>query len=485
MEVFTLSKKPVRLPKIGEIFFVLIIFLFIMTSSVLWFDLPFQISLFIVWFVFILFGMYLGYEYGELQSSIALGVYKGLEALFITITVGALIGTWIAGGIVPSIIYYGLSIIHPNIFLLATVIICSITSLVTGTSFGTVGTAGIAMMGIGASFGFPLPLVAGAVISGAYFGDKLSPVSDTTILTASLSEVDIMSHIRSMLYVSVPSYIIAGGLFTVVGFFYTDGTFEMSAIQSNMNALNEHFNIAWYMLLPLIIVLTLLALNKPAVPTIAFGALLGVIWATLFQGFDALSALKTAYFGPGMESGNEFIDLLLNRGGIESMLAVVIFILLALGFGGLMEKTGIIAVIGNLISRWVKNSTGRLSVSTIVSAFFGNLFGSAGYVSLITGSKMTVANYDRLKIQRRVLSRNTEAGGTLTAAMVPWNENAIYMSAVLGVSALSYLPFLWLAFISIAIAIIYGYTGLFMWKVEDGEEAKKIEEVEDKQVGAK
>lgn len=480
MEVFILEDTRVRLPKIGEILFVLAIFMFIMTSSVIWFDLPFQLSMFVVWFVFIFFGIYLGYGYGELQSSIASGIHKGLEALFITITVGALIGTWIAGGIVPSIIYYGLSIIHPNIFLLATLIICSITSLVTGTSFGTVGTAGIAMMGIGASFGFPLPLVAGAVVSGAYFGDKLSPVSDTTILTSSLCEVDIMSHIKSMLHVSIPSYIIAGGLFTIVGFFYTDGSFEMSSIQNNMNALTDHFNISWYMLIPLIIVLILLTMNKPAVPTIAFGALLGVIWTALFQGSDVLSALKTAYFGPGMESGNEFINLLLNRGGIESMLDVVIFIMLALGFGGLMEKTGIITVVGNLISRWVKNSTGRLSVSTIVSAFFGNLFGSAGYVSLITGSKMTVDNYDRLKIQRRVLSRNTEAGGTLTAAMVPWNENAIYMSAVLGVSTLAYLPFLWLAFISIAVAIIYGYTGLFMWKVEDGE-SEKAEEVEERE----
>ncbi len=480
MEVFILEDTHVRLPKIGEILFVLAIFMFIMTSSVIWFDLPFQLSMFVVWFVFIFFGIYLGYGYGELQSSIASGIHKGLEALFITITVGALIGTWIAGGIVPSIIYYGLSIIHPNIFLLATLIICSITSLVTGTSFGTVGTAGIAMMGIGASFGFPLPLVAGAVVSGAYFGDKLSPVSDTTILTSSLCEVDIMSHIKSMLHVSIPSYIIAGGLFTIVGFFYTDGSFEMASIQNNMNALTDHFNISWYMLIPLIIVLILLTMNKPAVPTIAFGALLGVIWTALFQGIDVLSALKTAYFGPGMESGNEFINLLLNRGGIESMLDVVIFIMLALGFGGLMEKTGIITVVGNLISRWVKNSTGRLSVSTIVSAFFGNLFGSAGYVSLITGSKMTVDNYDRLKIQRRVLSRNTEAGGTLTAAMVPWNENAIYMSAVLGVSTLAYLPFLWLAFISIAVAIIYGYTGLFMWKVEDGE-SEKAEEVEERE----
>lgn len=322
------------------------------------------------------------------------------------------------------------------------------------------------MMGVGASFGIPLPLVAGAVLSGAYFGDKLSPLSDTTILTASLTRVGLIDHIRSMLYVSIPGIAITGVLFLIAGFFYVDNTADLSIIKTNMEALKDHFNIAWYMLVPIVFTLTLLALRKPAIPTIAFGSLLGVLWAWLFQGRDFLSSLRTAYTGPGMDTGSEFIDLLLNRGGIESMLAVVLFCILALGFGGLMDRMGIITVIGNVLSRWVKNSTGNLTVSTIITAFFGNFFGSAGYVSLITGSKMTEKNYDRLNIERRVLSRNTETGGTLTAAMVPWNDNGIYMAAVLGVSTLSYLPFMWFAFVSIGIGIIYGYTGKFIWKTD-------------------
>src|SRR5699024_6206396 len=237
-------------------------------------------------------------------------------------------------------------------------------------------------------------------------------------------------------------------------------------VNSNMEELQAHFNIAWYMLVPILFTLTLLALRKPALPTIFFGALMGAIWSWLFQGWNFLSAIKVAYEGPAMETSSEFIDELLNRGGIVDMLEVVLFCILALGFGGLMDRMGIISVVGDLFSRWVKDNTGNLTVSTIVTAFFGNLFGSAGYVSIITGSKMTEKNYDRLNIDRRVLSRNTETGGTLTNPMVPWNDNAIYMTGVLGISTMAYLPFLWYAFISIAIAIIYGYTGKFIWKAK-------------------
>ncbi|MEI3610663.1 Na+/H+ antiporter NhaC [Pseudogracilibacillus sp. SO10305] len=469
----------VRLPSKLEVIILLALFLLIMASSALWMDIPFQLSLFIVWFLFIIGGLYLGHTYNDLQGAIASGIYKGMEATLIVVAVGALIGTWISGGIVPTLIYYGLAIIHPTVFLTAAVILCSLTSLFTGTSYGTVGTTGVAMLAVGASFGIPLPLVAGAVLSGAYFGDKISPLSDTTILAASLSKVELMDHVKSMLYVSLPSLVISCTLFFITGIFYVDNTVDLSVVEANMASLQQYFNIGWYMLIPIFFTLALLALRKPALPTIVFGAFLGAIWTWLFQGNNFLSSLKIAYSGPGMESGDEFIDLLLNRGGIVSMLEVVLFCILALGFGGLMDKMGIITVISEMFSQWVRNSTGNLTVSTIVTAFFGNLFGSAGYVSIITGSKMTEKNYDRLHVDRRVLSRNTEAGGTLTAAMVPWNDNAIYMAGVLGLSTMAYLPFMWYAFISIGISILYGYTGKFIWRTKEYREINIIEDIEE------
>src|SRR5699024_183636 len=207
---------------------------------------------------------------------------------------------------------------------------------------------------------------------------------------------------------------------------------------------------------------------------IAFGALLGVIWSWLFQKNSFMIALKSSYDGVNLETGNEFMDLLLSRGGIASMIEVVLFMLLALGLGGLLDKIGVMQVLQDKMSIWVKESTGRLTLSTIGTAFFGNLFGSAGYVSIITGSKMTEQNYDRLNVDRKVLSRNTETGGTLTAAMVPWGDNGIYMAAMLGVSTFAYLPFMWFAFISIIISIIYGYTGKFIWRTDNNEKKNNI-----------
>lgn len=458
-------------PKMYEVFIILIIFLVIMSLSVAVFSIPIQLGLFATWFIIIGLGLKLKHSYQDLQDSIMKGIYNGLEATLILFSVGALIGTWIAGGIVPSLIYYGLQILNPSIFLVAAMIICAITSLATGTSFGTAGTAGIAMMGIGASFGIPLPLVAGAVISGAYIGDKLSPLSDTTNLTASLSKVNVIEHVKGMLPVSIPTLIITGILFTIVGFFFINGDGDLSQAKSVEAALSDTFNIHWYVLIPAAVVIVLLTMSKPAIPVISFGALLGAVWAALFQGLSIVAALKTAYNGVvDISSGVEFIDSLLNSGGIVSMLGVIALILMALGLGGLLDQVGILRAFSNLFNNWVEDSTGRLTLSTMLSAFMGNLFGSAAYVSNITGTKMTEDLYDDRNIDRRVLSRNTEGGGTVTTPMVPWSDGGIYMSTVLGVSTLSYLPFLWFSYVGIIITILYGYMGWFFFNKDKKKE---------------
>ncbi|WP_040227007.1 Na+/H+ antiporter NhaC [Bhargavaea cecembensis] len=450
-----------RLPSLGEILFVLIGFTVIMFLFIVRFEISIQLALLTTWALIMLVGLKIGYNYKEMQDGLLKGIYDGLESVLILISVGALIGTWIAGGVVPSIIYYGLAVINPSIFLFAAFLICTVTSIATGTSFGSAGTAGIAMMGIGASFGFPLPLVAGAVISGCYVGDKLSPLSDTTVMTASLSKVDLIDHIKSMLTASIPAWIITAILFLGVGFFY-GGNGDMSSAVSTMASLQEFFNIGWYMIIPAIIVIILLAMKKPAIPVILFGALLGSVWAFLFQGQSALNSVNILYAGNAIESGVPFIDNLLNRGGIVFMLDVIVLIIFALGVGGLMERIGILRAIGNYLIKWANNS-GNLTLTTILSAFFGNFFGGAAYVSVITGSKITADSYDRMHIDRRVLSRNTEAGGTLTTPMVPWSDGGVFMATALGVSTLSYLPFLWFNFIALIICLIYGYRNMFIW----------------------
>ncbi|UAL52664.1 MULTISPECIES: Na+/H+ antiporter NhaC [Metabacillus] len=462
--------KHVRLPSMLEIIFTLGLFLAIVFSFTAMFDLPIQLALFISWFIVILLGLRLGHRYQQLQGAITNGISNGLEAILILIAVGALIGTWIAGGVVPTLIYYGLEFIHPSIFLLATLVICSITSLATGTSWGTVGTAGIAMMAIGEGMGIPLPLVAGAVLSGAYFGDKLSPLSDSTVLAASMSKVDVIAHVRAMLYLDVPAYIITAILFTIAGFMYGGKNTDLEKVEFLKTALLENFDIQIWMLIPAIFVILMLALKQPSMPTIAAGALLGIIWATVFQGMDFSAALGTAYSGFSIDTGIEFMDDLLNRGGIEGMLGSIVVIIFGLGFGGLLEHLGVLKVIVSKFQNQL-TSAGNVTLSTLIVAFLANVFGCAMYVSLILTPKIMEENYDKLHIDRRVLARNSEVGGTLTSGMIPWSDNGIFMAGILGISTFSYVPFMWLSFVSIALAIIYGYTGKYIWYTNNNVQA--------------
>ena len=465
----TSSSTPIRLPGMAEVLAVMIGFIAIMFLSINVLDLPIQLALFASWFLVMALGVRLKIRYASMQEGLINGIHNGMEAVLVLTTVGALIGTWIAGGIVPSIIYYGLTVMDPQIFLFAAFIICALTSLATGTSFGTAGTAGVAMMGIGHSFGIPLPLVAGAVISGAYVGDKMSPLSDTTVMTASLCKVNLIDHIRSMMLVSAPAILIAGVLFLVVGFFFIDGDVDTSRATVAMQALETHFTISPWLLLPAVIVIGLLTRRFPAIPVITFGAVLGSICAWWAQDVSPVDAIRIAYDGNAMASDVEFLNTLLNRGGIQSMLGVVALILFALGLGGLMDRVGILKAISNGFLRWA-NNPGRLTLSTMLGGFFGNFFGGAAYVSLITASTITEKNYDDQGIDRRVLSRNAEAGGTVTTPMVPWTDGGVFMATTLGVSTMAYLPFLWYHMLVIAISLFYGYANIAIWRTTSSTE---------------
>lgn len=399
--------KDVRLPTLFEIIIVLGVFLALVLSFTVFLDLPIQLALFVSWFIAMLLGIRLGYSYKDLQNAIVHGISNGLEAVLILVSVGALIGTWIAGGVVPTLIYYGLEFIHPSIFLLATLIICSIMSVATGTSWGTVGTAGIAMIAIGEGLGIPLPLVAGAILSGAYFGDKLSPLSDSTVLASSLSKVDVLAHVRAMLYLSIPAYVITAILFTVVGFMYGGKNIDLDKVEFLKSSLQNTFDIHIWMLIPAVLVIVLLAMKKPSMPVIVIGALLGAIWAVVFQGMDIAHAIATAYNGFSIKTDVEFLNGLLNRGGIVGMLDSLVVIIFGLGFGGLLEKLGVLKVIVSTFEKKL-TSAGNVTLSTLIVAFLANIFGCAMYVSLILTPKIMEDSYDRLHLDRRVLSRNSD-----------------------------------------------------------------------------
>ncbi|HBV76667.1 MULTISPECIES: Na+/H+ antiporter NhaC [Vibrio] len=453
-----------KLPSLMQVIISLGLFLLLAFSFTAELDLPIQLALYIGWFIIIGLGIYLGHQYKDLEKAALNGISNGLGAVLILLAVGALVGTWISGGIVPTIIYYGLKAIHPSIFLLATMIICSLTALATGTSWGAAGTAGIAMMGIGHGLGVPAPVTAGAVLSGCYFGDKMSPLSDSVILASSMSNVEVMEHIKGMLPIALISYIITGIMFTAFGLHYA-GQVDMSQVQGVIDSMEVQFNITPLSFIPVIIVLGLLAMRMPSFPVISFGSLLGVVWAVMVQDIDFLQAFNTAWAPYNIDSGVGFIDSILNRGGMSSMLGSVAVIVFGLGFGGLLDKVGLLETIAKLFENRVK-SAGSLASSTIATAFMGNVFGSAMYVSLILTPKICAKNYDRLGYKRKNLSRNAEFGGTLTSGMVPWSDNGIYMASILGVATLSYAPFMWLSFVCIIVTIVTSYMGWFVDKCD-------------------
>jgi NhaC family Na+:H+ antiporter len=457
-----IPKTPVK-PNLLQAFFVLGGFLalaFTFTNL----GIEIHLALFAGWFLAFTVGKINGQDYPGMEKSITKGIASGMDAIIILLIVGALVGTWISGGVVPSLIYYGLKVIHPSIFLLATLVICSLTSIATGTSWGTAGTAGIAMMGIGAGLGIPAPMTAGAVLSGAYFGDKLSPLSDSTILTASMAEIDVMDHIKGMLPASIIGYSIAAIGFTIAGFSVTaQGNADLGQVQAVMNAIDGMFNVSLLCLVPMALVVVLLVMRKPSIPVITFGAVLGIIWGIVFQGLAPAEAIATAWSQIPKDTGLVFIDNILSRGGMSSMLWSLGIIIFGLGFGGLLDHIGVLKVLTDKVEKRITGG-GSLTTATIATGFMGNLFGSAMYVSLILTPKIMAGKYDELGYHRRVLSRNTEFGGTLTSGMVPWSDNGIFMAGILGVATLEYLPYMWLSFACIAVTIVFGMTDKFMWR---------------------
>lgn len=456
-----------RMPNMFETFLVLGGFL-ALAFAFTGLNIEIHLAIFCGWFLALAVGKVIGHNYKGMEKAITNGIANGMDAIIILLAVGALVGTWISGGVVPSLIYYGLKVIHPSIFLLATLIICSLTSIATGTSWGTAGTAGIAMMGIGAGLGIPAPMTAGAVLSGAYFGDKLSPLSDSTILTASMANVDLMDHIKGMLPVSIPAYILAAVAFTLAGFSVGGGTADMGQVTAVMGAIDDMFNVSLIGLLPMVLVVVLLAMRMPSIPVITFGTVLGIIWGMVFQGLTPVEAIGTAWTQIPKDTGLAFIDNILGRGGMNSMLWSVGIIIFGLGFGGLLDHIGILKVLAVKIEKWIKGG-GSLTTTTIGTGFLGNLFGSAMYVSLILTPKIMGEKYDQLGYHRRVLSRNTEFGGTLTSGMVPWSDNGIFMAGILGVATLQYLPYMWLSFACIGLTMLFGYTNKFMWRAVETE----------------
>ena len=428
-----------------------------------------------------------GYVWEEIQKGIVKSISSAMASILILLLIGALAGTWMLSGVVPAMIYYGLQILNPTIFLVAACIVCSIVSIATGSSWTTAATVGIALIGIGQALGISEGLVAGAILSGAYFGDKMSPLSDTTNLAPAMAGTDLFTHIRYMTITTVPSIVLSLIIFLIIGF-ANSGEGAIEGKEAILSAIDSTFNISGWLFIVPVVVVVLIVKKMPALPALLIGTLLGAVFALIFQpdlvaqaaasasldgklydDFLGLSPSFTngfigtmqAMFGDlSFTTGNATLDDegLLSSSGMYGMLGTIWLILSAMIFGGVMEGSGMLKKIASVIISKVK-STGSLVTSTVGTCVFFNATASDQYLAIVVPGRMYADTYREKGLAPENLSRSLEDSGTVTSVLIPWNTCGAYHSSVLGVPTGTYFIYCFFNIISPFMTILVAYTG--------------------------
>ncbi len=434
-----------------------------------------QLSLLIAAAVAAVLGGLYGVKWKDMLNGAVKSISSAMGALIILLLIGSLAGTWMLSGIVPSMIFYGLEILNPTIFLFATCIVCAVVSLATGSSWSTIATIGIAMLGIGNALGLSNGLIGGAIISGAYFGDKMSPLSDTTNLAPAMAGTDLISHIRYMMFTTIPSITITLIIFLFIGLKMDNNSSGFSQVLEMQNALSSTYNISLWSLLVPVLVIFLIVKKVPAVPALFIGTIGGGLYAVFFQQDviyqltkyeigNNLSYLKHAYISVmnamtvemSINTGNEGVNNLVSTGGMSGMLNTIWLIVCAMSFGGIMEVTGFLKTITNSLLRFVK-SRKSLVLTTSGTCLFLNVTASDQYLAIVVPGRMFANSYKKYGLDPKNLSRTLEDTATVTSPLVPWNTCGATHAGVLGISTLIYLPYCFFNLISPIMTLIFAY----------------------------
>ncbi len=403
----------------------------------------------------------------SLENAMVVGISRSMSANLILLMVGGLCGTWMHSGIIPTMIYYGLEVISARWLLLTSCVLCALVSLCIGSSWTTIATIGVGLMGIGRTLGLEDGWVAGAIISGAYFGDKMSPLSETTNLASSISDVPLFTHIKNLLHTTVPTLLITLVAFTVVGLSGGGGAdIDTNAAVEMQHHLNATFPITmWLLLLPLM-VFFLIYKGMAATMVLFIGMLLGGIIVCFTQGFDF--AIECAFGEVGYTTGVDSIDSLTSTRGMGGMLYTIWLIICSMSFGGVMERSGMLESITEYLLKVIKGRTSAVA-TTCMSSLFLNVTTGDQIISIILPSKMYGSAFDRLKLPRKLMSRSLEDGGTVTSVLVPWNSCGMTQSTVLGVATTIYAPYTLFCWISPLMSVIAAFVKQYVMKKEDQE----------------
>ncbi|WP_026582849.1 Na+/H+ antiporter NhaC [Bacillus sp. J33] len=455
---------------------VILIVITLLGISILHYGVAPQIPIVISTIIVACYGLTLGFKWKDLENAMAKGIFHGIPSILILCLIGILIGVWVLNGTVPTITYYGLHTLSPDFFLMSTLLICAIVSVFCGSSWSAMGTIGVSLMGVAYALGISPAMTAGAIVSGAIFGDKISPLSDTTNLASATAKVNIYEHIKHMLWTSIPSFIITLAVFTSIGVFLDRDHTNSNQIETIINVLNDEFMITPITLISPLLIIILAVKRMSPIPSLVIG-LIAAILTTFYTVPNVAigTIMATAHNGYVAETGVEAIDQLLSLGGLSSMLFGVSLILISLAFGGIIQQIGIAHSIIEGIQKMLK-SRGNVITSTVFSCLGINLTVGEQYLSIILPGQLFESAYKKVKLHPKNLSRTLEDAGTIIHPMIPWGVTGAFIMTTLNIG-MEYVPYVFISMITPVIAIIYGYTGIGLAPLQ--EEAQEIETAED------
>ncbi len=413
-----------------------------------------------------------GFSWKTIKEGFKHSVARTIPSIMILLIIGMLIAIWIASGIVPALMYYGFEFFVARWFLPLILLFSALMALITGSSWSTIGTIGVAAIGVSEGIGIPLPMTAGAIVSGSFFGDKLSPMSDSTNLTPSVLGVNLYDHIRHMLYTTIPALGISLIVFTVMGFIASANNGNGNDVSAYAEYIRTHFNLSIWLLIPPLAVIFLIIKKVPAIPSLLSGLILGGVAYLIIQGGTLAGFLQSIHQGFVMDTGQQEMDALFTRGGMDSMYDVVALALISLTLGGIMDYTGMLHSLVLVLSR-LTNTVGNLTTTVLGTSIFVNLFGANQYLAVILPGQMFEECYRDKRLKLKNLTRTLEAGGTLTAPLIPWNSSGVFVYAAIGVSVTAYAPYAILCWVTGIVALAFGYLNITMHKCKASEEEEE------------
>ena len=471
------KKREIKTPSFGlAISTVLILFLLIIlgTKGISVIGIPglnvdLRLMFFIAWLPAIGVSLYLGHSYKDIEKSAIDTIRSGIQPAIILLVVGGMTSAWIASGTVPTLIYYGLKLINPKMFLPLVLILCSITSLFTGTSWGTISTVGLAMVAIGMGMNMNIGLVIGAVVSGAFFGDKMSPISDTTVMSSALAGVPVMKHVKHMLWTVVPGYVVTFILFLILGIRNANAAIDYATVNEITETMASNFKLGFVPLIPMLVLFYLLFTGKPSIPSILGAGLIGCLVAVFYQGQGLGDVLNIMYKGYAGATGNATVDTILNRGGFTSMRDFTNVMLGSFGFVGILKGAGILDACIKPVCEKVKTPFGATVACGLVEMVCLATGSTQSFANVTTGTLVTPI-FKNLRLKPECMSRCMEDFGTQGAVLIPWGVNALYVAGMYSVAPGVFIPFCFLNILVPIISLIYGATGFTMTKYAKDEE---------------